>query len=404
MAGGADLVAKGDGVAVSDTEMLEEVVRHVDPAFRAVDRERLDRVLAGLRRCEGRGDAWVLAAMRVMALGGNAHSRLIPNAAIRVHPLRFVAVGRGIYLTEAAGVAEAPRDARLKSVNGRAVEELLQVAAPLLAGPVQRHRVIGPLLLAWPEALSALGVPGGEVTEYGFVDPEGVERRLVVRAGDCIAAERLYPVHEAGTLHAADLSRKSDPVTCAPLGGAVHVRMRDFADGGTGRLEAELAGAAGRVLAQANCGLVLDLRGNPGGDFLTTLPFLDRLAAGWRGARCALLVDKFTFSAAIVFAALAKTRLRGEVRLIGELMGDVMRFWAEGDTLHLPGCGAGLRYSTAFHDWETGQADETTPPEIATHLVAAGAMRPDETIDITAADLRAGRDPVLQVARAFLAA
>jgi len=116
------------------------------------------------------------------------------------------------------------------------------------------------------------------------------------------------------------------------------------------------------------------VRGNKGGDFRKTLPLIWAYSNGGVARRVAVLVDKFTFSAAIVFAALMKHRLGTRLTLIGEDMGDGLTFFAEGGMLDLPKSGAVVRYSTAFHDWSDGHADETTPPEIAKALVAVGEM------------------------------
>jgi hypothetical protein len=118
---------------------------------------------------------------------------------------------------------------------------------------------------------------------------------------------------------------------------------------------------------------------------------------GWQGLGHRFR-NKFTFSAAIVFVALLKDRLKHAVALIGEKMGDQSNFFAEGDTVELENTGAAVRYSTAYHDWNTGLVDPTTPCEIATHLVAAGDLRPDHHVDISAGDVRSGHDPQLDAA------
>ncbi len=100
-----------------------------------------------------------------------------------------------------------------------------------------------------------------------------------------------------------------------------------------------------------------------------------------RGARkiagLALLVDKFTFSAAIVFVAILKHRLGARLKLIGEEMGDGLTFFAEGGTIDLSSSSAVVRYSSAFHDWAGGRIDETTPKEIAEEIVPVGTLELD---------------------------
>jgi hypothetical protein len=104
---------------------------------------------------------------------------------------------------------------------------------------------------------------------------------------------------------------------------------------------------------------------------------IDAISGGTEGRRVGLLIDKFTFSAAIVFTAILKHRLGERLVLIGEEMGDGLTFFAEGGTIDLSSCGAAVRYSTAFHDWAGGRTDETTPAEIAERIVATGTLELD---------------------------
>lgn len=385
----------------TDSAILEDIVRSRDPAFRTADPGQIAAQLRALRHAADVGaDSYLLSAMRLLALGGNGHSRVVPNVAIRVMPLRFVAIGASIYLTD--GAAPEVLDRRLVAVNGAATDKLLARAAPLLAGTSARQRAIGAILLGWPAALKELGAVGdGRGVRYLLAGRDG-EVELAADPSETVPAPHCYPEREHGGLCAAEPegSRWAD---CTPLGGAAwHIRLPGFdCDDGTA-LEDDLGQAARLALSEPRRALVFDLRGNRGGDFLKTLPFLEAIVQGWRGRAAAVLVDKFTFSAAIVFVAILTRRLDGRITILGEAMGDGTRFHAEGGTEALPETGAVVRYSTAFHDWQTGRPDATTPPEIARHLVAAGQLLPGRTVDITARDLRLGRDPPLAAAREMM--
>jgi hypothetical protein len=381
-----------------DTDIIEEVVRSRDPSFRSVPSGQLDAALAGLRRESDRDDAarFLLASMRLAALADNAHTRVSPNAGLAVLPLRFVALGRLIYLTEGS---EPYLDCRLESVNGVPTDTLMAQAAPWLAGPAARQRAIGAMLLAWPEALDALGAASaeGQIT-YALSGAEGGTVRLEIGEVERVPAPDLYPARESGTLRPA--TETTDWASCSALGNtAWHLRLPDFYCNDGDALDRALNAAADMALSDARRAPVFDLRGNRGGNFLKAVPFLDRMA---RGGRCAILVDKFTFSAAIVFVALVRDRFKGAL-IVGEAMGDRSEFWAEGCLIPLPQSGGDFRYSTAWHDWNHGRAAPSTPPEIAKHLVAAGSLSPDIDVDITAVDIRRGRDPLLAAALTAIA-
>ena len=154
------------------------------------------------------------------------------------------------------------------------------------------------------------------------------------------------------------------------------IALPSFFDPSETALPKAISDAADRVRACSNKTLLIDVRGNTGGDFLLTMPLLDAISQS-ASQQVVMLVDKFTFSAAIVFVVILKHRLGNRLKLIGEEMGDGLMFFAEGGLLDLPTSGAVVRYSSAFHDWKTGTTDDTTPPEIACQIVPAGALNLD---------------------------
>ncbi|MEM7303865.1 MAG: peptidase S41 [Pseudomonadota bacterium] len=360
-----------------DLEQILEIALSNDPSFRELEKAAVDACIDDARRSalEGSTESFLLSAMRLMALPGNGHTRLIPNDAISVLPLRFVSIGTTVNLTEAAA-GITPSKGELMAVNGAPLSQIEAAAGKLLAGTHQRKRVIGPILFAWPHALTRLGFPSrDETTVYRLRDEHGLISDLDVQNGHRVQASTLYPRNEHG---------RADP-NWEP-GNFVEIRDWDelgvsialpsFFDPGGDALHKAISMAAERIKACPNTPLLIDVRGNTGGDFLQTMPLINAIAGG-TGRQVVALVDKFTFSAAIVFVALLKHRLGGRLKLIGEEMGDGLTFFAEGGLIDLPTSGAVVRYSTAFHDWRNGTSDETTPPEIARYLVPAGALEVD---------------------------
>ncbi len=360
-----------------DLNQILETVLPTDPSFRRIERAVIDSCICETRRhaLEGSNEAFLMSAMRLLALPDNGHTRLIPNGAIEVLPLRFVTVGRSVQLIGAAPEITAPRG-ELIAVNGADLSWIEAAAEQFLAGRHQRKRVIGPILLAWPYALARLGFASGSgTTEYRLRDENGQITNLKVANGHTVPGSALYPRNEHG---------KDDP-TWQPeafveiknwqdLG--LSIALPSFFDPNETALLAGISAAAERVRACSNKPLLIDVRGNTGGDFLLTMPLIDAISES-AIKQIVVLVDKFTFSAAIVFVAILKHRLGNRLTLIGEEMGDGLTFFAEGGLLDLPASKAVVRYSSAFHDWKNGTADETTPPEVARKIVAVGALNLD---------------------------
>ena len=365
---------------IDDLEQIAGTVLTTDPGFRALAREALDRHINEARRHAGAGakDEFLLSLMQLLALAGNGHTRLIPNDAISVLPFRFATIGSAVRLLDAPPGFAGAIGSALMSVNGIPVREIEAAAETFLAGTRQRKRVIGPILLAWPGALARLGTCSGSgPIEYRMRDGAGRISALVPDMADRVPGSALYPRNEHG---------KADP-SWSP---AAYLETRDFGDRGMlmvlpsffdpvgTDLSEAVSDAAGRIRSRPRTPLVIDVRGNTGGDFLRTMPLIDAISEGAKDRRVGVLVDKFTFSAAIVFVAILKHRLGARLELIGEEMGDGLTFHAEGGTLDLT-CGAAVRYASAFHDWAAGRIDATTPTEIAEQIVPVGTFEVDRT-------------------------
>ncbi len=360
-----------------DLKQILETALATDPSFQRIEKSVIDSCISETRRyaLEGSTDAFLLSAMRLMALPDNGHTRLIPNDAISVLPLRFVSVGRSVHVIGAAPGVSVPQG-ELIAVNGAGLGQIEAAAANFLAGTRQRKRVIGPILLAWPYALSRLGFSSNDgTTEYRVRDENGQLTNLKLENGHTVPASTLYPRNEHG---------KADPAwepesfveiqDWQELG--LTIALPSFYDPSETALSKAISDAADRVCTCTNKTLLIDVRGNTGGDFILTMPLIDVISQS-AIQQVVVLVDKFTFSAAIVFVAILKHRLGNRLILIGEEMGDGLTFFAEGGLFDLPTSGAVVRYSSAFHDWRNGTSDETTPPEIAQHIVPAGALNLD---------------------------
>ena len=369
-----------------------------DPSFRPVSSEILQDAEARLCAATS-ADAFRLEAMRLMALGGNGHSRAIANRVARVIPIRF------LWLADGPCVADGPQaGARLVAINGVGIDTVFRRLRPLLAGTEQRARVLAGFMVAWPPAIAmATGWEGPP--RFWLRTASG--KTLDLEGSETIAAETLYPVREtgpAGQMIAAgglaDVAQARSGVFHRLLKNrGLYVRIGDLAPNASQdishRLDEVLAGLRGAPH------VIVDLRGNPGGSFFGALRFARELPRAAPHAAVAILVDRFTFSAALVTAALLKAHARG--RIVGEEMGDAASFFAEGGTETLPLSGLDIRHSDGWHDWAEGRADPLlTPPVIAAEMIAAGSLLPEVGVGPTSRDLAEGRDPALEKVIALL--
>lgn len=368
-----------------------------DTAFQGVAATVLDAAEARLAQADTIDD-FRLEAMRTLALGRNGHSRAIANAAVQVAPVRLVWLANGPCLVEGPEAG-----AQLLAVNGISVAEIFARLRPYLAGTDQRARALAGFMLAWPPAFALVtGVP---TPVYRLVTVGGDLVELAT--SDTVPAEALYPVAERGVADQliahqgiAEVGEARRGTFLRQLAGQVsYVRIGDLSAAPPPETVAQLTAIATEIRGARR--LVVDLRGNPGGDFFGAATFARDLPKIAPEAALAVLVDKFTFSAALVAAALLKFHAGG--RLVGEEMGDAAAFHAEGGTEVLPRSGLSIRYSDGWHDWAEGKADPVlTPPEISREMVPAGLLMPDMVATPTGADLAAGRDMTLAAALAMV--
>jgi hypothetical protein len=361
---------------IQDLRQILTTVLSTDPSFRLVQREELDRHINEARKnaLANAKDEFLLSLMRLLALPGNGHTRLIPNDAISVLPLRFATIGTAVRLLDATSGLSEVLGGDLISINGIPVGEIEVVAEKFLAGTRQRKRVIGPILFVWPSALRHLGVcSGGDRIEYRIRDEKGQIRKLLLDTATKVPGSSFYPRNEHGKADASWTPTSFLKIKDFGQRGLLLV-LPSFFDPGATAFSDAVSEAKDLVRSRAGIPLLIDVRGNTGGDFLRTMPLIDAISEGAQDRRVALLVDKFTYSAAIVFVAILKHRLGERLVLIGEEMGDGLTFFAEGGTLDLSSSGAVVRYSSAFHDWAGGRIDETTPTEIAERIVPVGTL------------------------------
>ncbi|MEP4980557.1 peptidase S41 [Ascidiaceihabitans sp.] len=322
-------------------------------------------------------DEFLLSLMSLLALPGNGHTRLIPNDAISVLPLRFVTIGCAVRLVDAASDFSEAIGGELLSINGVPLREIERATEIFLAGTQQRKRVIGPILFVWPSALQRLGITSGSgMIKYRVSNESGQISELLLNAENVVLGSTFYPRNEHGK---ADASWSPKTFVSIKDFGQLGLLMvlPSFFDTSDTDLSNEISEAAGFVRSRPGAPLLIDVRGNTGGNFLQTLPLIDAISEGSEERKVGLLVDKFTFSAAIVFVAILKYRIGERLALIGEEMGDGLTFFAEGGIIDLCSSGACVRYSTAFHDWAGGRIDLTTPSEIAEEIVPVGKLRLD---------------------------
>jgi hypothetical protein len=155
------------------------------------------------------------------------------------------------------------------------------------------------------------------------------------------------------------------------------------------------------VEASPPTNLVLDLRFDIGGDITETRQLMRFLPTQVK-QRIYVLTGPYTFSAGIVSAAAIKHDGGERVTLVGDQVGDRLRFWSEAERACLPHAKYCLHASTGLWDLTKGCSGEADcyGDQFNANV---GSLAPQLRAPLTAATWLAGRDPGMDAIRADIA-
>ena len=140
--------------------------------------------------------------------------------------------------------------------------------------------------------------------------------------------------------------------------------------------------------------LIVDLRFDTGGNIDLTREW-QRSLPGRIPGRVYVLVGPYTFSAGIVAAAAFKHDAPAQVRIVGEGVGDRLRWWSEGEDVCLPDSHYCLHLTTGLWDLVHGCAEH--PSCYGDKYDARVAdLAPELDAPITLASWLSGRDPGME--------
>ncbi len=328
-----------------DLDYLERnLVRLHANAFHTTPRRELETEFAAARaRVETAGDAeLLLEVMRLVALVGDGHTTTwafldaFAPVALHVEP-----VGPAWTVTAAGEEHVDLLAGELLAIGTMGVEELVERLTPYVAADSEadRRRRIARLLVL-PQALHALGLTDDK--ERAVVTVARRDGSSATATLDTDGTARL--VHADAALLVSRDPHRSHWVVPLVERDAVYLRYRRARDRET------FAAVAQEALAlldrSPHARLVVDLRGNGGGDSSVIGPLLRGLREREAGSRAYVLIDAGTYSSATMNAR--DLRDLGAV-LVGEPTGDTPGGWGEVRTFTLPNSGIPVSVSSYFH-------------------------------------------------------
>lgn len=361
-----------------DVDYFAKVIAR-DRAFSPAARQTAEARLAALGVMRNALPAPMLhvALMQVMALADNGHSRMDATAeqGTLMVPLRVTRFAEGYYVTRAASPYREMLGGRVVSIDGRPIEQIVPQLDTLRGGTEGFRRENDAIYLIVQDLLYGLGIatdPKASIWTVVLPDGRTVTRRLdayamhkgdgIPSSGRWLSSEPNQGVEQDWSAYhpaAAELPETwrafENPFRLFRAAGscAQVLRLQSIGDVGNQPIAPFLAKTEAALRANPPCAVILDLRGDGGGDYTNTWHFshaLPTLLAP--GGRIVVLTNSQTFSAAITTAAFVKDAGGDRVTIIGEPVGDRLSFFSEGNRACLPNLKVCAYPQTAKHDYQ----------------------------------------------------
>lgn len=360
--------------------------------------------------------------MQVMALADNGHSRMDPTAAgTLILPLRVTRFAEGFYVMRVPARFSDLLGGRVDSVDGQNIAQVLGRLETLRGGVGGLRQQNAAQFMVVQDLLYGSGIAASpKVSTWTVTRPDG---RVVTRQLEAYPLEKGRNVPEGGRWLAEESNQglEKDWIAYRPRAGDVPQTWRDFNNHfrlfPTGRcaevvrlqnisdtdgqlIAPFLASTEAALRAHPPCTLIVDLRGNGGGDYTNAWHFahvLPQLTAPDGPIR--VLTDAATFSAAITTAAFIKAAGGNRVALIGEPVGDRLSFFSEGGRACLPNLKVCVHFQTGKHDY--GHACNSWRDCYWLNWlypVRVDSLQPDRLVPLTFADWDGGHDRALSTA------
>ena len=358
--------------------------------------------------------AFLVRLMQITALADNGHThmRLLgPDRFPNLVPVRVTRFGTDFYVMRAKPPYKDLLGGHLVSIDGMPFAEIAKRLDALRGGLPGFRRENGTVFVSVQDILYGAGIAKARMRSTWTVQlPSGamatrtLDAYPMPKSGDepdygyqwssvtPVAKGWLGYAPVSGTL---PISRQNlDKVfenLAIPGSCARYVRLQDIIDTNGQEIEPFLKDTEAEISAHPPCAVILDLRGNGGGNYTKAWHFAHALPKLTRHVY--ILTDADTFSAAITTTAFFKETGGNKVTILGEPIGDRLAFFAEGSGGCLPNSKLCDTFETGKHvyngpcnDWDVCFWLNWLYPVHVTSLA------PDEVIVERFADWNAGHD------------
>ncbi|HEY1630027.1 MAG TPA: hypothetical protein VGF56_01870 [Rhizomicrobium sp.] len=404
-------------------------VMAMDRAFTPAERAEANRRIAALKTKLLPPDVFEVRLDQITALADNGHTHLRilgpDRVAPNLLPIRVTRFADGFTVMRAKPAYADMLGGRLESIDGMPAGKVEALIETLRGGLPEFRRENATIFLVVQDLLSGLGIahdpmkstwtvrlPSGALVThtltaaplpkedpfpYGFrwLSPEPVK-------GMSADWKSYAPAEGEQPISRRQLDRA---FLDAPVAGtcARYIRLQDITDNGDEKIAPFLTAEEASLKATHPCAVIVDLRGNGGGDYTNAWHF-SHLLPGLTG-HIYILTDPDTFSAAITTTAFLKEAGGAKATILGEPIGDRLAFYAEGGQGCLPNSKLCATYTTGKHNYGGPCTDWGDCFWLNWfYPVRVKSLEPDEAIPQRFSDWNAGHDAAYERAMAMIKA
>ncbi|HET6374145.1 MAG TPA: S41 family peptidase [Candidatus Polarisedimenticolia bacterium] len=353
--------------------------------FHSMSRAQFDQAVAELEAAIPSlpSQQIIVRMLQITAKVGDGHTALHVPRTFRRYPLGVFWFGNDLRVIAATKEHERALGTRLVKIGGMPIDEVQARVSSCFASAENENQWFvmntSQAFLVNADILHALAVvPDLERAPFTFEDDEG--RQFTLEVASMVPDGSLLSRFQwAAASEPLTRQRKGERFwyTYLPESRTVYASFRGY----------DSLASDGRDLykfidSQATDRLVIDMRQNGGGDFFKGRkhliePIKKRPALNQKG-KVFVVIGRQTFSAAMVNAI--DFRKETNALLVGEPAGERPNSYSENDEMTLPNSRVVISYSTEYYKF----LDEDAP-----------AVLPDQRIDPSWTDYKAGRDPAM---------
>lgn len=369
---------------------------------------------------------FLVGIQRVTAFAGNAHDDIrlsdgawSPSGRL---PLRLIWFPDALIIARAGAPITDLAGARVAAIEGLRPEALLNRLKPLCGGNENFCRWRLTWAIEYQGVLSALGIAqSADQLHFDLVLRNGkkVDRIIAMVPSKAVPAmrpTRLWSgeltADEAAAGWRTAIDPKIEPLYLQdadepfrlqdlPAVDAWYLQFRVNRDLGSYHIQTFAQQALAKIRAHPRGNLIVDLRFDVGGDITRTRDVMRQLTNAVPG-HTYLLVGRYTFSAGIVASAILKSAGRDKVEVVGEGLGDRLRWWSEGHEVCLPNSRICLSMTDGL--WDLSKGCTAEPACYGDRITGpVGSLDPEVLAPLTAAAWISDQDPAMEKIEAELA-